>query len=121
MRLRDNLDQYDPKRVKKNGIKKPKEPPKREEEKPQTPEKKKEIKQIITKEDVEKEFRRWKPDCNCDAKLLYKKEKPGGNWVFYKQCSACGSKSTALYRVRSNIDEFLQSDRGQLWKDEKEG
>ena len=122
MRLRDNLDQYDPKVAKKKA----KEPPKKEqkappkkEPKPQAPEKK--IETIITKEDVEKEFRRWKPDCNCDSKILYRQKKPGGNWIFYKECSACGSKSTALYRVKSNIDEFLQSDRGQFWKKEKEG
>ena len=125
MRLRDNLDQYDPKVAKKKA----KEPPKKEqkkevrspkkETKPQAPEKK--IEAIITKEDMEEEFRRWKPDCNCDAKILYRQKKPGGNWIFYKECAVCGSKSTTLYRVRSNIDEFLQSDRGQFWKKEKEG
>ena len=122
MRLRDHLAKHDPD-IKKNSNKpqekapvKQSEPQEQKVERVEAKKKKEEIGTIFTQEFLMRVFESWKPNCKCDAELLFKKEKPGGNWTFYKECAACGYRSTPVYKTIFNVVEFLESDIGQFWK-----
>ena len=72
---------------------------------------------IITELDLKLSFERWNTGCNCKEDLLLRKEKPGGNWHFYKVCPACNRRSSTFFTTKQGVEEFLETYIGKFWKD----